>query len=454
MANKILTEGRRKQILSKGVKDMPQNPASQGYTKTQIRAFYYRPEEEMLEVMSQIEDSIVGKDGIDERVVSLEEKITGENGLESKVKTLETNNGENKKDIDALEEKTKILNVDQTKPNRFLSEDGLYKEIKECECVPIVVDKEINENSTNVVENKAIAKAMKGKQDKLTAGKNITIQDGVISAEGGSGGTNVEANPTEEATEDLSKLKVGEKVYSIPKEILQGETAPTTETVGELGQFYTDTTNGTSYQCTSIVDGVYTWVKLIRATDIAQQKGEAGLMKLGSNSNGLTLIDDILYIQPASLAGLEGQYGGYAPVTAERLAYGVKHALINPDKSKAPANWTDEERAKARETLGISGSGGTKLYKHTFELISKENDENGIVFATGSFYAITSDNLLEIDGQTLRISEENAKKITSPILINDDKGYSLIGRGYDNGGYEYGNTNNMLSDVLEVATGV
>ena len=43
-------------------------------------------------------------------------------------------------------------------------------------------------------------------------------------------------------------------------EILKGETAPSTETVGELGQFYTDTTSGTSYQCKSIVDGVYTWV--------------------------------------------------------------------------------------------------------------------------------------------------------------------------------------------------
>jgi hypothetical protein len=100
--------------------------------------------------------------------------------------------------------KANILNVDKNQPNRFLSEDGTYKE-------PIVVDKEINENSTNVVENQAIAKAIKGKQDKLTPGKNITIQDGVISADN----SGVEVNPTEDATEDLSKLKVGETVYDV-----------------------------------------------------------------------------------------------------------------------------------------------------------------------------------------------------------------------------------------------
>lgn len=46
-------------ILSKGVRDMPQNPAAQGYDERQIRAFYYIPEEEILKLIEQIENEII-----------------------------------------------------------------------------------------------------------------------------------------------------------------------------------------------------------------------------------------------------------------------------------------------------------------------------------------------------------------------------------------------------------
>lgn len=409
MANKILTEERKKQILSKGVKDMPQNPASQGYTKDQIRAFYYKPEEEMLEVMSQIEDSIVGKDGIDERVVSLEEKITGENGLEGKVGTLETDNDQNIKNIDVLIEKTKILNVDSTKSNRFLSEDGTYKEIKECECVPIVVDKELNESSTNVVENQAIAKAIKGKQDKLTAGKNIKIENGVISAEGS---REVEANPTEEATDDLSKLKVGETVYAIPKEILQGEGAPTTETVGELGQFYTNTLTGASYKCTTVENSVYTWVEMVDKTMLDKKldtPSEAGKNKAVIGYNAGSSIPRV-FTMGSYIEG-KGHNGSIA-------VYYTNGCLRSPtpinNEDVATKGYVDNAMANAG-----GGGGGKTAYLHVFTLAHNMSTNHFRVYLVSS------------SSELLGYGVFNRK------YQNEEFSYLVSGWDYDNGGVIY-----------------
>ena len=45
-------------ILSKGVKDMPQNPSAQGLTAAQIREFYYAPEKMTLELIAEIENAV------------------------------------------------------------------------------------------------------------------------------------------------------------------------------------------------------------------------------------------------------------------------------------------------------------------------------------------------------------------------------------------------------------
>lgn len=46
-------------ILSSGVRDMPQNPAGQGYTERQIRGFYYIPEEKILYLIGDIENDFL-----------------------------------------------------------------------------------------------------------------------------------------------------------------------------------------------------------------------------------------------------------------------------------------------------------------------------------------------------------------------------------------------------------
>jgi hypothetical protein len=51
--NKV-TFDRINEILSEGVRDMPQNPASHGLNERQIRAFYYVPEEKILYLLQEL----------------------------------------------------------------------------------------------------------------------------------------------------------------------------------------------------------------------------------------------------------------------------------------------------------------------------------------------------------------------------------------------------------------
>jgi len=53
----------------------------------------------------------------------------------------------------------------------------------------VTVDSALSDSSTNPVQNKVVKAALDAKQDTLTAGANIDITNGVISATGGGGGT-------------------------------------------------------------------------------------------------------------------------------------------------------------------------------------------------------------------------------------------------------------------------
>ena len=143
------------------------------------------------------------------------------------------------------------------------------------------------------------------------------------------------------------------------------DTPPDISTVGYVGEIV-QVADGTAYQCTAFTDGVTTWVKLIKETDIAvNNSGEYGLVKLGASSNGISRDGNgNLTVYGAQQTNLDRQVGGYTAVVSARLGYAVKQGLINPDLSTMlPANWTDEDRARAQATLGING--GTKLYLHT-----------------------------------------------------------------------------------------
>lgn len=71
-----------------------------------------------------------------------------------------------------------------TAPPRSRIEDLLIqlKEAIEAGGGQVVVDGELSTTSVNPVQNKVITIALQGKQDTLTAGDGISIEDGVISA--------------------------------------------------------------------------------------------------------------------------------------------------------------------------------------------------------------------------------------------------------------------------------
>ena len=63
------------------------------------------------------------------------------------------------------------------------------------------------------INNQSLLSTLSSKQDTLVAGDNITIENNVISAVGG---TEVIANPSEEPTAVLNTIKIGNIVYGIP----------------------------------------------------------------------------------------------------------------------------------------------------------------------------------------------------------------------------------------------
>jgi hypothetical protein len=79
---KKVTQEIIEKILSKGVRNMPQNPSAQGLTAAQIREFYYVPEKMMLELIAELENAVAeafkrgySKEDVDEMVNGITEDI-------------------------------------------------------------------------------------------------------------------------------------------------------------------------------------------------------------------------------------------------------------------------------------------------------------------------------------------------------------------------------------------
>ena len=138
--------------------------------------------------------------------------------------------------------------------------------------------------------------------------------------------------------------------------VLKGNGIPTTETVGELGQFYIDTTTGETYQYkpTSESDNK-PWKIMVNASNFSDGYG----IRL-SNTNKITFID-------APSKYFDDRNTPLIAVTCNRINYAVMKGLTEPTVGSGPVEWTDEQKAAARQTIGA-----TKLYKHTISLINTE----------------------------------------------------------------------------------
>ena len=161
---------------------------------------------------------------------------------------------------------------------------------------------------------------------------------------------------------ETGKVAIGDYVLlskfsaEMGERFLKGEGAPATATVAPfVGALYLDTTNNNTYQCTAIDEATpsYTWVKLIRETDIMTNKkvGVAGLYE--GAYGGIAIKDGKLCLIGTAYGGFLSDaffknpqnYG--VPVLSRDLYRWLKVGLVQNNET-----WTDEDKTKACETIG------------------------------------------------------------------------------------------------------
>lgn len=143
-------------------------------------------------------------------------------------------------------------------------------------------------------------------------------------------GTDIEANPTEEATENLLKLKVGDKTYLIP--------------VGEGSSLNIQIAG------TSIVENGVANIPYASQTVY-------GVVR-GNTANGVGVgVNGLLYVENAYGSEIREKKTSRKPIVPSLLDEAVKVGVTTNTKVL-----TDDEKASAQAWLGITG--GTQLYKH------------------------------------------------------------------------------------------
>lgn len=196
-----------------------------------------------------------------------------------------------------------------------------------------------------------------------------------------------------------------------------GTTAPTEATKAlYVGQIYIDTTNNKSYQCTAIdtTNNKYTWTQIIRATDYAGNsvKGVVDVRR----AFGLD-IDKYARIQVSKATNDEitAKTSDYHPIVPSSVDFAVKTGLTTNT-----IELTDEEKAKAKEWLGIDADYDVIISNQTeFEDFYTSLDDGtctaeSVLFVGngGSAYFIREDGKgLRIPTSLKTISGKNNAKI-------------------------------------------
>ena len=141
-------------------------------------------------------------------------------------------------------------------------------------------------------------------------------------------------------------------------ETLIGSSAPTTSTVGRVGQLYKDITNNKLYICDAVATEnnvmTYTWIQLIRVTDRGGY-GTNGVFGVPGVPDvyGINFMDygdaRLLIVQPATTANITAR-SERAPITPTNLNHAVKSALSDANH----LTMTAAEQALAKSVLGVT----------------------------------------------------------------------------------------------------
>ena len=274
--------------------------------------------------------------------------------------------------------------------------------------------------------------------DNLSAGSNAIESNGNIkigasaNQEFGIMFTNSSGNTTlvEDTSGDL-KISKGLKIntnknvatedYVLTKtNALTGSSAPTTSTVAEfVGQLYLNTTNNTTYQCVAINEDTstnpstftYTWVQLIRVTDIANYNN-AGVVKVDNTSStyGVRITSSgLLYNDGATTSDIDAMSSIFKAITPSTLKYALSKAYLTG--SSAPTTSTtasfvgqiyiDTAHDKTYQCVAITTENSTTTYTwvQLIRVTDKANTSNyGVVkIAQGRGLDFLSDGGMFVD---------------------------------------------------------
>lgn len=149
----------------------------------------------------------------------------------------------------------------------------------------------------------------------------------------------------------------------LPLDAKTGASAPTTSTAADyVGQWYLDTSNNKTYQCTAITsDGAtpptytYTWVQMIRITDTATTS-DYGIVKIAQGRGLDFLGDGGLYVDVAGDAQITNRTIG-RPIAAASLNFAVKSALTDTNH----LTMTSAEQTTAQDVLDVAAKDAGNL---------------------------------------------------------------------------------------------
>lgn len=218
----------------------------------------------------------------------------------------------------------------------------------------------------------------------------------------------------------LETQKVEMTDYVKKANFLVGSGEPTQKIVAPfVGALYLDSENNKTYQCTAITseDGTttYTWVKLIRETDIATTQ-KLGLVKQHPTSDAYSGVfikqNGELYLTGADKAlpnaYFESPRDYNVAVLSKDLYRWIKVGLVQNDQT-----WTDSDRDKARKLLGIP----TRIKKFLLGCNLKlliTNVSDGTYTATIYDSVSVGDYLITADNAYLQIATVTANSLQDP----------------------------------------
>ena len=141
--------------------------------------------------------------------------------------------------------------------------------------------------------------------------------------------------------DEMKALVEEEKALFEPK-WLSGIGAPTTHTVGEVGQFYRSNA-GNVYECVGVSGDTYTWVKLIRQSDIATTAKPGVVCGSAQGAGGLSISGSGL-VRISTPATAETTRTARSPRAISRMRSTTSRRSIPSSLWRPPTGWEMRHR--------------------------------------------------------------------------------------------------------------